>query len=156
MLFRSATARPDAQVEIRQTLGRLWQGILALKPDYRVAYLLNIPGPGKSRGDIETFPIYGIATIEQIGAAVGLNERQFAVLWEDLDLAAAQRTSAVELRGSAEKFAFLWGYLPIADLLIGKLLGLQQQQIINRRMLACNELRTHLSRPGHGKSARHG
>ena len=37
---------PDGDVELRGSIMRLWTAIKALRPDYRCAYLLNIPGPG--------------------------------------------------------------------------------------------------------------
>jgi RNA polymerase sigma factor (sigma-70 family) len=133
-------APPDRTVELRRALARLWAAVRALKPDYRVAYLLNIPGPGKSRGDIDVFPLNGVASIAEIGAAIGLTDGQFRTLWDGLELAAGDRGELASLATPEAQFCLLWKYLPLPDALIGRVLGLEPQQVINRRMLALREL----------------
>lgn len=132
--------RPDREFELRNTLTRLWGAIRALKFEYRCAYLLNIPGPGKSRGDIEVFVLQGVATITQIGEALALTDEHYRVLWTDCPLEPQDRAELAHLSTLEEHFCLLWKYLPIGDALIGQVLGLAQQQVINRRMLALREL----------------
>jgi RNA polymerase sigma factor (sigma-70 family) len=141
-------SRPDDEAEIQSMLARLWAAIRTLKPDYRCAYLLNIPGPGKSRGDIEVFAMRGVASITEIGAAVALSDEQYALLWDALEMEPADRRELEQLRGADECFCLLWKYLPLGDALIGRLLGLAQQQVINRRMLALRELARALADDG--------
>lgn len=147
-------ATPERIAEARSTLARLWQAILRLKPDYRCAYLLNIPGPGKSRGDIDVFVVQGIATVADIGAALQLDERQFAIAWTAIELDPADRAALPSLRDADERFALLWKHLPLADAAIARLLGLERQQVINRRMLALRELARMLSAPAPGREGR--
>jgi hypothetical protein len=131
---------PDRRAEIRSSLRELWTAICRLKDDYRCAYLLNIPGPGKSRGDIEVFPLHGIATIAQIAAVLSLNERQYQTAWDLLELGDDDLKDLARLSTAEDKFCLLWKHLPLADTTIGRLLGLDRQQVINRRMLATREL----------------
>jgi len=137
---------PDTSVELSASIRRLWSAVKALRADYRCAYLLNIPGPGKSRGDIEVFVELGVARITEIGAALALNDAQYAIAWEMLPLSPADRSDVTTLKTGDEKFCVLWTYLPLADALIARLLGIQQQQVINRRTLAVRELARALGR----------
>jgi DNA-directed RNA polymerase specialized sigma24 family protein len=146
--------RPDRDFELRSTLTRLWVAIRALKFDYRCAYLLNIPGPGKSRGDIEVFVLHGVATITEIGATLALTEKHYQVLWVDFALEPEDRVELAQLATLDEHFCLLWKYLPIADASIGRVLGLEQQQVINRRMLAMRELARALTAEPHSKGGR--
>jgi RNA polymerase sigma factor (sigma-70 family) len=136
---------PEDIAEARSSLARLWAAVLRLKPDHRCAYLLNIPGPGKSRGDIEVFVLHGIASVRDIGAGLCLDERQYAIAWTLLELNEPDRAAVAALRSPEEKFELLWKYLPLADTAIARLLGLARQQVINRRMLALRELARMLS-----------
>ncbi len=131
---------PDQRAEMRATLRQLWTAVVRLKPDYRCAYLLNLPGPGKSRSDLEVFVVNGIAGIAEIGTALGLDERQLAIAFGELALDDADRADRALLITPDHQFFLLWKYLPLADQIIGRMLGLGQQQVINRRMLAMREL----------------
>ena len=131
---------PEQRFETRATLTRVWAAVVRLKPDYRCAYLLNLPGPGKSRSDIEVFVVNGIVGIADIGAAIGLDERQFRIAIAELALEEDDRAELVMLTTPRDQFFLLWKYLPLADQVIGRVLGLAQQQVINRRMLAMKEL----------------
>lgn len=131
---------PDADAELRASIIRLWTAVKALRADYRCAYMLNIPGPGKSRGDIEVFVDLGVASVSQIGAVLGLTNGQYAAAWEVLPLSDDDRANIPTLTTSEEKFGLLWKYLPLGDAVIARLLGIQQQQVINRRTLALREL----------------
>lgn len=131
---------PEETAEMRAALTKLWVAVTRLKPDYRAAYLLNVPGAGKSRGDLEVFVIHGVASIGEIGASVGLEDRQYRIAYAGIDLDDEDRAGIELLRTAHEQFFLLWKYLPLADLLIGRMLGLAQQQVINRRNLAMREL----------------
>lgn len=131
---------PEDEAEMNSALRRLWLAIKALKSDYRCAYLLNIPGPGKSRGDIEVFALRRIASIVEIGETLALSDRQYELAWELVGLAPEDRGQAVRLTSPDEKFCMLWKYLPLDDTTISRLLGLERQQVINRRIMALREL----------------
>ena len=131
---------PDANAELRGSIIRLWAAVKRLRADYRCAYLLNIPGPGKSRGDIEVFVELGVATVSEIGSVLGLSDSQYTLAWEVLPLSDEERARIPSLTTAEEKFCLLWRYLPFGDAVIGRLLGIQQQQVINRRTLALREL----------------
>lgn len=141
------TPGPERRAEVRAMLRQLWGAVRALRPDYRLAYLLNIPGAGKTRGDIEVFALHGVASIEEIAAAIGLDAAQYQRLFAQLPLDDADRTAAATCGNELERFALLWRQLPLPDLVIGTLLGLEQQQVINRRMLALRELARLLAQP---------
>ncbi len=140
------TPGPERRAEIRAMLRQLWGAVRALRPDYRLAYLLNIPGAGKTRGDIEVFALHGIASIEEIAGAIGLDAAQYQRLFAQLPLSDADRAAAA-CGDALERFALLWRQLPLPDAAIGALLGLEQQQVINRRMLALRELARLVGQP---------
>jgi DNA-directed RNA polymerase specialized sigma24 family protein len=148
------TPGPERRAEIRAMLRQLWGAVRALRSDYRLAYLLNIPGAGKTRGDIEVFALHGIASIEEIAAAIGLDAAQYQRLFAQLPLNDCDRMAAAACSDGLEHFALLWRQLPLPDAAIGALLGLEQQQVINRRMLALRELARLLSRPTRPESPR--
>ena len=139
---------PDIEVELRGSISRLWMAVKDLRGDYRCAYLLNIPGPGKSRGDIEVFVELGVARIAEIGAALGLNDGQYVAAWNALPLTPEDRVDTSAAVTPEEKFCLLWNYLPLGDAVIAQLLGIQQQQVINRRTTALRELARALGRAG--------
>jgi hypothetical protein len=125
------SAGPDAEAYLRELLGALWQTLLRIDARKRCAFLLNPPNM-----EIELFPTHGIASITDIGRAIGLSEQHFAVICDELTLAPAALALARSSRAVEEKFAAIWNALPLQDALIGKILGLSQQQVINQRMLA--------------------
>lgn len=139
-LADDAARTPEAQAETRSLLRQLWGAVRSLKPDYRRAYLLNLPGPAKARADLEVFVMHGVASLADIEAALALSEAQYRQLLGTLELEDGERFELERCTGSAELFCLLWRHLPLGDALIGMLLGLEQQQVINRRMLALREL----------------
>jgi DNA-directed RNA polymerase specialized sigma24 family protein len=156
-LADDAVRTPEEAAEVRSMLRELWGAVLALKPDYRAAYLLNLPGPGKTRADIEVFVLQGVASLTDIEQAIGLERWQYGMAFDQLPLDAADRAALDEHTVRIDRFCVLWKHLPLADALIGRLLGLEQQQVINRRMLALRELArliAHRPRPRHSGSAR--
>ncbi len=145
--------QPEALAETRGLLRQLWGAVLALKPDHRRAYLLNLPGPGKTRADLEVFVMHGVATLADIEAALALTAEQVRQALAALDLDAGERFEIERCGSSRELFCMLWRHLPLADALIGRLLGLEPQQVINRRMLALRELARLVGRHGAGGPA---
>jgi hypothetical protein len=136
---------PDTDAELRGSIVRLWSAVKTLRADYRCAYLLNIPGPGKTRGDIEVFVDLGVARVGEIGATLALSDDQYALAWQALNLSSADRADSNLATTAEEKFYLLWKYLPLGDALIARMLGIQQQHVINRRSLALRELARALS-----------
>ncbi len=136
----SPGSEPHGIAQTRSMLRRLWVLVQQLPPHYRLAYLLNIPGPGKSRGDIEVLLLEGVATIDQIEASLGLDDGGYRLLASELEGVDPHATALVQPGGPSERFVQLWRHLPLADTLIARLLGLRPQQVINRRMLALRRL----------------
>lgn len=134
-------AAPDVQAHVRQTVARLWAAIVALRREYRVCYLLNIPGPGKSRGDIEVFLIHGVTTLEGIGTALELEPRQYALMWDAIPIEPSDRTRVSGAAPPEGLIVVLLRYLPLVDMVIARTMGFEPQQVINRRNLALSELR---------------
>ena len=132
--------QPEALAETRSALRQLWGAILALKPDYRRAYLLNLPGPGKQRADIEVFVLHGVATMADIEAALAFAEAQYRAAFTRIELDAGERFELERCGSARELFCLLWRHLPLADSIIAVLLEMEAQQVINRRMLALREL----------------
>lgn len=149
-----AAADPEHQALLRGMLRQVWDAVLALKPDYRRAYLLNLPGPGKLRSDIEVFVLHGIASVAQIHESLALSAAQLDQALAALPLSELQRRQAADA-GELERFALLWSQLPLSDALIAGLLGMAPQQVINRRMLALRELARMVGR-GSPRAARRG
>jgi RNA polymerase sigma factor (sigma-70 family) len=139
-LAARSSLNPDRQAETRSLLRQLWAAIQTLKPDYRRAYLLNLPGPGKTRADLDVFVLHGVATLADIAAAVDLTEAQYRQALGQLVLEPGERFELERCGERAELFCLLWRHLPLADGLIARLLGMEPQQVINRRMLALREL----------------
>jgi hypothetical protein len=144
---RASAANPEAEMLLRELLGGLWRCLLQMDLRKRCAFLLNPPAM-----EIELLPAFGIATIADVAKALELSDSQLAALWEALPL---DEPALSFIRGEPDniaKFAVVWNYLPLQDALIGKLLGLTPQQVINQRMLArrvlSRELSGFLSRSG--------
>lgn len=135
----AGSADPEQQALLRDLLRQVWEAVQALKPAYRQAYLLNLPGPGKLRSDIEVFVMHGIASTEEIRISLGLSPQQLDLALAASPLTVPQRRQAMRA-SEADRFALLWAQLPLSDALIGDMTGLAQQQVINRRMLALREL----------------
>ena len=136
---------PEAQLELREQLALLWQLIRALKLDYRRPYVLNPPAADGTRGDIGVLVEHGVARISDIGSVLALTDKEFGHLWNVLDLAPEDRRELAELATLTEHFAMLYKYLPISDGLIGAIMALDAQQVINRRNLALRALKQGLT-----------
>jgi DNA-directed RNA polymerase specialized sigma24 family protein len=108
----AAVADPRADfvsdLERRRYLARLWKEILRLPVGQRAALLLNLRD-GDGNGVIDVFPVTGIATKSAIASAVGMEQEALEEMWDEL---------------------------PLPDIRIAELLGLQRQQVINLRKAA--------------------
>ena len=102
---------PDARLSERQYIERLWREICELPLEHRKALLLNLQD--SAGGDIQLFAFLGIASISQI---------------------------AVVLEMEPLVFAELWKRLPLDDVSIGRELGLNRQDVANRRSAARKRL----------------
>lgn len=102
-------------------LRAMWQEVLQLPPQQRVALLMNLRDPEGS--DVITlFIVTGVATSADLAAALDLTELQLAELWMDL---------------------------PLSDNAIADRLGIDRQRVINLRKSARERLARRLQRvPG--------
>jgi hypothetical protein len=131
---------PEADAALYQMLRRLWVAIQQVPLDKRRAYLLNPTGI-----EIDVFTFNGIATIQQIGAAIELSDQHYERLWSALPLDEEARLLARNLHLPEKKFAMLWAYLPLEDNLIARLLEVARQRVINLRASARAMLARHLT-----------
>jgi DNA-directed RNA polymerase specialized sigma24 family protein len=102
----------DAVIEYRQLLQYLWSEICQLPRLQRIALLLHLKSP-RGVNVITLLPATGIATFEQIAAALNIPIEQFESLWTNL---------------------------PMDDLAIAQYLGASRQQVINLRKNARERL----------------
>jgi hypothetical protein len=108
-----------------------WSAILKLLTWHRVAYLLNVRD-----GDLEALPLYGVATLEQIGDALEFGAQHFMSL--------ARELSVQEPRGQAKggrRFLFFWKHLPLEDNIIAVVLEVTRAQVISFRNKARERLK---------------
>ena len=105
-------ADPAAALESRQLLDRLWGEICQLPRRQRVALLCNLRSQ-QGVNVITLLPATGIASIEQIAAALEIPLPEFEQLWAEL---------------------------PLDDLRLAQYLGATRQQIINLRRSARDRL----------------
>ena len=106
------------RIESRQLLHRLWEEIVLLPPQQRIALLLNIRD-SRSTSVLAVFPAAGIASVDEIAAILGLD---------------------------AEALAARWSELPFDDNKIAGMLGLTRQQVINLRKSARSRLTRRMER----------
>jgi hypothetical protein len=101
-----------ARLESHRRLAALWRETCALPPSQRTALLLNLrDGDGSSA--IALFPLMGIASLDEVAAAIEL---------------------------PLPHLAKLWSRLPLDDLTIASLLGVSRQKVINLRASARQRL----------------
>lgn len=103
---------PAAEAERRAYLGRLWREVVGLPPRQRAALLLNLRDE-QGRACTDLWTLTGVATAEEVAAALGM---------------------------TAEEFAVIWSELPFDDKRIAAHLGLTRQQVINLRKSARERL----------------
>lgn len=135
----------DEEAVWRQFLEKLWLEIEQLPPLQRIAYLLNFTA---GDGSLEIFWLHGVASVRRIGQTVGLSEEQFARVWENPAMPMLDdqtRQQAARLTDYDEKFALLWRYLPLNDLVIARLIGTERQKVINLRKSAGDRLARRLA-----------
>jgi len=100
------------QLETRHRLAALWRETCALPPAQRTALLLNLrDGDGSSA--IALFALMGIASLDEVAAAIEL---------------------------PLPRLAKLWSSLPVDDLTIASILGVSRQKVINLRSSARQRL----------------
>lgn len=100
------------KVEQRQQLELLWKEILELSAEHRIALLLNLREAGGGNA-VALFIGLGIASIDEVAAAVNL---------------------------TVDRLAELWSSLPLDDLAIAEMLGVTRQKVINYRRSARDRL----------------
>jgi hypothetical protein len=132
---------PEEEMSQRQFLKQLWQAIGELKPNQRLAYLLNFRD---ADGDIQLFAWHGIAGIKQLADLLNITDEQFERVWNELPLDQETREQVRTTDNYYLKFAALYAYIPLEDLLIAKLLGGERQQVINLRKGARERLTKYL------------
>jgi DNA-directed RNA polymerase specialized sigma24 family protein len=134
-LDKIATKTRDPYSE-RLTVERLklfWGAVLQLLPWHKAAFLLNM-----REGDLDALPYYGVASIEAIGEAIELAERQMTILEQEVGLGPASGST----KKVPERFAACWRFLPLEDIVIGLVLGVTRPQVIGYR----NKARERLAR----------
>lgn len=99
-------------LESRNRLAALWRETCALPPAQRTALLLHLRDRDGSSA-IALFPLMGIATLDEVAAAIAIPLRELARLWPRL---------------------------PVDDLTIASLLGVPRQKVINLRAAARERL----------------
>jgi hypothetical protein len=115
-----------------ERLKLFWAAVLRLLVWHRVAYLLN-----NRDGDLEALPLYGVATLEQIGEALEFTDAHFGRL--SAELAVKEATAAQGSGGG--RFLFFWKYLPFEDNVIAAVLGVTRTQVISYRNKARERLK---------------
>ncbi len=98
----------EAAIDRVRRLQRIWQEVLALPPNQRAALLLNLRD-ADGQGVIELIPATGIASFEELAAALGMQTPRLEEIWNDL---------------------------PLEDNRIAQALGISRQQVINLRKSA--------------------
>jgi len=107
------------KLEQRQHLENLWKEIRDLSVEHRVALLLNLREAGGGNA-VALFIGLGIASIDEVAAAVGL---------------------------TVDRLAALWSRLPLDDLTIAEMLGVTRQKVINYRRSARDRVARRTSAP---------
>jgi len=133
----SSDPKPDEEAEWKEFLEKLWAEIEQLPLRQRRAYLLNFTD---GNGQLDLFVFYGVASIRRIGAMLQLSDEHFARLWPELKLSDDVFRLAKSLESYDLKFALLWRYLPLEDLIIARMLGTTRQNVISARDRAGNRL----------------
>jgi hypothetical protein len=101
----------SAPSDERENLAELWSEIRAMRPNHRAALLLNLRDRDSSA--IELFILIGVATIDELAAALEM---------------------------TAEELAAIWNSLPLDDNSIAARLGVTRQKVINFRRAARDRL----------------
>lgn len=108
-----------------------WAAVLKLLVWHRVAYLLN-----NREGDLEALPLYGVATLEQIGDSLEFADKHFVALGRELGVAPPPTTTT-----GGRRFLLFWKYLPLEDNAIAAVLDATRAQVISYRNKAKERLK---------------
>ncbi len=153
----AAPARPpDVAMAIRQQLVKLWNELRSMPKRWVIPFVLNPPvmkgaqgrkprgegsEDGPDRGEIAVFAANGIATVREMEDLIGLTEPQYTLLWGELQVVTRGGPALEAIPDTHLKFAVIWNLLPLDDVVIAKLMGLDSgQKVINLRMVAKNHL----------------
>jgi len=135
----STEEQPDSAWLTRERLKLLWGAILQLLPWHRAAYLLNLRD-----GELDSFPHYGVASVEQIGESLAFTDQQFQILAAEVALNPTKVSQTSVFEGSGQKFVIYWKYIPLEDNTIAKVLGVTRAQVIAYRNKGIERLRRQL------------
>jgi DNA-directed RNA polymerase specialized sigma24 family protein len=113
---------PAGSRDQHDQLEALWIEIRALRPNQRAALLLNLRDPAAASA-IELFVLLGVATIDELAAALEMTPRMLAAIWNTL---------------------------PLDDNTIAARLGVTRQQVINLRRAARERLGRRFAPPETG------
>jgi len=111
---------PWHELHCSRTAGAVWREMELLPREQRLAVLLHLRDP-HGRTALPFFPIAGVATLQQIARALGIDDRALADLWRDL---------------------------PMPDDQIAERLGVPRQRVINLRSSARKRLARRLRKEG--------
>src|SRR5258708_5400631 len=109
---------PLAALQSRQLMNILWDEIAQLPRNQRAALLLNLRD-SESLDALALLSLSGVATTSQIADAIGIGVDQLMSLWKSL---------------------------PLEDRVIGELLNVTRQQVINLRKSARERLRRRVAK----------
>jgi len=98
----------EAAIDRVERLRQVWREVLTLPPNQRAALLLNLRD-ADGQGVIELIPATGVATFDELAAALGISAARLEEIWNDL---------------------------PLEDSRIAETLGISRQQVINLRKSA--------------------
>jgi len=155
---------PDIALAIRQQLARLWNELRSMPKRWVIPFLLNPPvmkgtagrkprggsvDDGPDRGEVAVFTSNGIATVAEVEELIGFTDDHYGILWADLRVVEQGGPPLHAIPDRHVKFAIIWNLLPLDDIVIAKVLGLEStQKVINLRMVAKNHLAKVLIDPG--------
>ncbi|HTS78555.1 MAG TPA: hypothetical protein VMG40_20260 [Bryobacteraceae bacterium] len=161
---------PDFALAVRQQLAKLWNELRSMPKRWVIPFLLNPPGmkggrklhggapeDGPDRGEVAVFTSNGIATVAEIDDLIGFTNEHYVILWAHLEIAARGGPALETTTDSRVRFAVIWNLLPLDDIVIARLMGLESaQKVINLRMVAKNHLAKVLVESGIPKISGHG
>jgi hypothetical protein len=122
----------EAQWMAIERMRLLWDAIRQLLPWHRAAYLLNL-----REGELDAFPYYGVASIEDIRVALELQPDQARRLSTILGIDTHLPTD--------QQFAACWRHLPVEDQMLAQVLGVERSQVIAYRNKGVERLRRMLA-----------
>jgi hypothetical protein len=155
---------PDVALAVRQQLVKLWNELKTMPKRWVIPFLLNPPvmkgsggrkprgealDDGPDRGEVAVFTSSGIATVSDVHDVIGFTHEHYGILWAELQVVARGGPALETVADPKARFAVIWNLLPLDDVVIAKLMGLESaQKVINLRMVAKNHLAKVLVDPG--------